>query len=148
MRYYLSSNILPNFNKIKDLLVNKKTEKLFLSFDGLHKINNKDKLLKYKLKTSHIKRTEPILLDKFPEIILYQSDVQWVSSVDEIMQIPFEHSTIEIIKTIYKLHPKSITSFIVERRNLVNNIYFSSKETIDNFSLKEDIDHFLTLLFL
>jgi len=148
MRYYLSSNISPNFNKIKDLLVNKKTEKLFLSFDGLHKINNKDKLLKYKLKTSHIKRTEPILLDKFPDIILYESDVQWVSSVDEIMQIPYEHSNIEIIKTIYKLHPKSITNFIVERRNLVNNIYFSSKETIDNFSLKEDIDHFLTLLFL
>ena len=146
MRYYLSSDISPNFNKIKDLLVNKKTEKLFLSFDGLYKINSKDKLLKYKLRTSHIKRTEPILLDKFPDIILYESDVQWVISVDEIMQIPYEHSTIEIIKTIYKLHPKSITNFIVERSNLVNNIYFSSKETIDNFSFKEDIEHFLKLL--
>ena len=148
MRYYLSSDISPNFNKIKDLLVNKKTEKLFLSFDGLYKINSKDKLLKYKLRTSHIKRTEPILLDKFPDIILYESDVQWVVAVDEITQIPYEHSTIEIIKTIYKLHPKSITNFIVERNNLVNNIYFSSKETIDNFSFKEDIEHFLTLLFL
>ena len=146
MRYYLSSDISPNFNKIKDLLVNKKTEKLFLSFDGLYKINSKDKLLKYKLRTSHIKRTEPILLDKFPDIILYESDVQWVISVDEIMQIPYEHSTIEIIKTIYKLHPKSITNFIVERSNLVNNVYFSSKETIDNFSFKEDIEHFLKLL--
>ena len=146
MRYYLSSNISPNFNKIKNLLVNKKTEKVFLSFDGLYKINDKDKLLKYKLKTSHIKRTEPILLDKFPDIILYESDVQWVISVDEIMQIPYEHSTIEIIKTIYKLHPKSITNFIVERSNLVNNVYFSSKETIDNFSFKEDIEHFLKLL--
>ncbi|GAG25733.1 unnamed protein product, partial [marine sediment metagenome] len=73
MRYYLSSNISPNFNKIKNLLVNKKTEKVFLSFDGLYKINDKDKLLKYKLRTSHIKRIEPILLDKFPDIILYES---------------------------------------------------------------------------
>ena len=50
-------------------------------------------------------------------------------------------------KIIYKFNEKSLTSLIFEYiNNNIHDFYFESNESIDNYSVKEDINSFLSLL--
>ena len=74
------------------------------------------------------------------------SKIKWIQ-IDTVYKIPTEHAIIDITTHIYKLHPKSNTSFIIELKDdTIQDYYFESKETLENHSLKEDINSFLSLL--
>jgi hypothetical protein len=74
------------------------------------------------------------------------SKIKWVK-FDTLYNIPIKHQVLDIKIYSYKLHPKSITTFIVEEYNGdVNDYYFESIEAFDNHSLLEDINSFLSLL--
>ena len=66
---------------------------------------------------------------------------------ETVYKIPTQHAILNIKKYIYKLHQKSNTSFIIELTNdKIQDYYFESKEELENHSLKEDINSFLSLL--
>ena len=74
------------------------------------------------------------------------STINWVK-FDTLYNIPIKHQVLDMKIYSYKLHPKSITTFVVEEYNgAVNDYYFESIEAFDNHSLLEDINSFLSLL--
>ena len=141
MRYYTDKDIPNNWSQmlIKQLTETQK-EQWILTHEGLYKYIN-DVLHKFKLWLSE---------DESPNIetksIIKPSNINWVK-FDTLYNIPIKHKVLDIKIYSYKLHPKSITTFIVEEYNGdVNDYYFESIESFDNHSLLEDINSFLSLL--
>ena len=140
MRYYISL-YNPQFYNIESKLEKEINEKILLSFNGLYKIIN-DALFKFKLYHSNILDSTKIINTHK----IYCTDYKWIKCKEEEMQIPYEHSFIKQKKSIYRLHPKSLTAFIIEKSPIKIDYYFLSKELPDNHSLIEDINAFLALL--
>ena len=140
MRYYTDKDIPNNWSQmlIKQLMETKK-EQWILTHEGLYKyINNV--LHKFKLWLSD--NEVPIETKS----IIKPSKIKWVK-FDTLYNIPIKHRVHDMKIYSYKLHPKSITTFIVEEYNgNVNDYYFESDEEFDNHSLLEDINSFLSLL--
>jgi len=115
-----------------------KKEQWILTQEGLYKyINNR--LHKFKVCLTD----EEIVNDTDS---IYQSNMK-CTNFDTVYNIPIKHKVINVKTSIFKLHPKSITTFIIEEHDdKVNDYYFESEEAIDNFSLLEDIDSFLSML--
>jgi hypothetical protein len=140
MRYYTQSK-LPNntLYLCKKYLNESNAEKWILTCEGLFKYVNNN-LHKFKLWLSEDEDFLPNNLNIKP------SKIKWIQ-IDTVYKIPTEHAIIDITTHIYKLHPKSNTSFIIELKNdTIQDYYFESKETLENHSLKEDINSFLSLL--
>ena len=141
MRYYTDKDIPNNWSQmlIKQLTETQK-EQWILTQEGLYKyINNV--LHKFKLWLSD---TESPNIET--KSIIKPSNIKWVK-FDTLYNIPIKHKVLDIKIYSYKLHPKSITTFIVEEYNGdVNDYYFESIEAFDNHSLLEDINSFLSLL--
>jgi len=140
MRYYADAQLPTNWSwKMTDILVNSTLEKRILTHEGLYKYVG-NKLHKYKLCLAD-------LSDESSESHKIKSSImKWVK-YDTVYNIPTKHKILDIRINIYKLHPKSTTTFVVEEfNNSVNDYYFKSVEDIDNYSLLEDIDSFLSLL--
>ena len=141
MRYYTDKDIPNNWSQmlIKQLTETQK-EQWILTHEGLYKyINNV--LHKFKLWLSD---TESPNIET--KSIIKPSNIHWVK-FDTLYNIPIKHKVLDIKIYSYKLHPKSITTFIVEEYNGdVNDYYFESIEAFDNHSLLEDINSFLSLL--
>ena len=141
MRYYTDKDIPNNWSQmlIKQLMETKK-EQWILTHEGLYKyINNV--LHKFKLWLSD--NEVPIIETKS---IIKPSKIKWVK-FDTLYNIPIKHQVHDMKIYSYKLHPKSITTFIVEEYDgNVNDYYFESDEAFDNHSLLEDINSFLSLL--
>ena len=141
MRYYTDKDIPNNWSQmlIKQLTETRK-EQWILTHEGLYKyINNV--LHKFKLWLSE---DEPPNIET--KSIIKPSTINWVK-FDTLYNIPIKHKVLDIKIYSYKLHPKSITTFIVEEYNGdVNDYYFESIEAFDNHSLLEDINSFLSLL--
>ena len=141
MRYYTDKDIPNNWSQmlIKQLTETQK-EQWILTHEGLYKyINNV--LHKFKLWLSD---TESPNIET--KSIIKPSTINWVK-FDTLYNIPIKHKVLDIKIYSYKLHPKSITTFIVEEYNGdVNDYYFESIEAFDNHSLLEDINSFLSLL--
>ena len=139
MRYYTQSKLPSNTLYIyKKYLNDFKNEKWILTCEGLFKYVN-DHLCKFKLWLSN---------DEFKRnnLNIKSSNVRWIKT-DTVYKIPTEHAIIDMTTQIYKLHPKSNTSFIIELRDdKIQDYYFESKESIENHSLIEDINSFLSLL--
>jgi len=140
MRYYTDKDIPNNWSQmlIKQLTKTQK-EQWILTHEGLYKyINNV--LHKFKLWLSD--NESPIETKS----IIKPSKIKWVK-FDTLYNIPIKHQVHDMKIYSYKLHPKSITTFIVEEYNgNVNDYYFESDEEFDNHSLLEDINSFLSLL--
>jgi len=140
MRYYTDKDIPNNWSQmlIKQLKETQK-EQWILTHEGLYKyINNV--LHKFKLRLSD--NESPIETKS----MIKPSKIKWVK-FDTLYNIPIKHQVLDIKIYSYKLHPKSITTFIVEEYNGdVNDYYFESIEAFDNHSLLEDINSFLSLL--
>jgi len=141
MRYYTDKDIPNNWSQIltKQLTKTQK-EQWILTQEGLYKyIDNI--LHKFKLWLSNNESC-----DIETKSIIKPSDMRWVK-FDTLYNIPITHNVIDMKISSYKLHPKSNTTFIVEEHsNDVNDYYFESSEAIDNHSLLEDINSFLSLL--
>ena len=139
MRYYtqtkLPSNILylckSYLNEIND-------ERWILTCEGLYKYVN-NQLHKFKLWLSE---------DDFASnnLNIKPSNLKWIKT-DTVYKIPTKHVILNVKQHSYKLHPKSNTSFIIELTDdKIQDYYFESKEDLENHSLKEDINSFLSLL--
>ena len=141
MRYYTDKDIPNNWSQmlIKQLTETQK-EQWILTYEGLYKyINNV--LHKFKLRLSD--NESPIIETKS---MIKPSKIKWVK-FDTLYNIPIKHQVLNMKIYSYKLHPKSITTFIIEEYNGdVNDYYFESIEAFDNHSLLEDINSFLSLL--
>ena len=140
MRYYTDKDIHNNWSQmlIKQL-IEKRKEQWILTHEGLYKyINNV--LHKFKLRLSD--NESPIETKS----MIKPSKIKWVK-FDTLYNIPIKHQVLDMKIYSYKLHPKSITTFIVEEYDgNVNDYYFESDEAFDNHSLLEDINSFLSLL--
>ncbi|RZD39491.1 MAG: hypothetical protein CXT73_07575 [Methanobacteriota archaeon] len=140
MRYYTDKDIPNNWSQmlIKQLTETQK-EQWILTYEGLYKyINNV--LHKFKLRLSD--NESPIETKS----MIKPSKIKWVK-FDTLYNIPIKHQVLNMKIYSYKLHPKSITTFVVEEYNgAVNDYYFESIEAFDNHSLLEDINSFLSLL--
>ncbi len=140
MRYYTDKDIPNNWSQmlIKQLTETQK-EQWILTYEGLYKyINNV--LHKFKLRLSD--NESPIETKS----MIKPSKIKWVK-FDTLYNIPIKHQVLNMKIYSYKLHPKSITTFIIEEYNGdVNDYYFESIEAFDNHSLLEDINSFLSLL--
>ena len=140
MRYYTDKDIPNNWSQmlIKQLKETQK-EQWILTHEGLYKyINNVLHKFKFRLSDNE----SPIETKS----MIKPSKIKWVK-FDTLYNIPIKHQVHDMKIYSYKLHPKSITTFIVEEYNGdVNDYYFESIEAFDNHSLLEDINSFLSLL--
>ncbi len=137
MRYYTDKGIPTNWSYIlNDKLIETKNEQWILTQEGLYKYV-KNQLHKFKLWLP----TDDDDSDSLPSTIK-SSNMRWVK-YDLAYNIPIQHKIIDVKILIYKLHPKSTTTFIVEElNNIINDYYFASPEAIDNHSMLEDINSF------
>ena len=141
MRYYTDKEIPNNWSQmLTKQLTEIQKEQWILTHEGLYKyINNV--LHKFKLWLSDIE--SPNIETKS---MIKPSTINWVK-FDTLYNIPIKHQVLDMKIYSYKLHPKSITTFVVEEYNgAVNDYYFESIEAFDNHSLLEDINSFLSLL--
>ena len=145
MRYYTDKEIHNNWSQmlIKQLIETQK-EQWILTHEGLYKyINNILHKFKLRLSDNESDNESSIIETKS---IIKPSKIKWVK-FDTLYNIPIKHQVHDMKIYSYKLHPKSITTFIVEEYNGdVNDYYFESIEAFDNHSLLEDINSFLSLL--
>ena len=139
MRYYTQTKLPNNTLYLSKKYLNESnSEKWILTCEGLFKYVNNN-LHKFKLWLSD----DDLSTNKSP---IKPSNLRWIQ-IDTVYKIPTQHAIIDITKQIYKLHPKSNTSFIIELKDdKIQDYYFESKETLENYSLKEDINSFLSLL--
>ena len=139
MRYYTQTKLPSNTLYLcKKYLNESNSEKWILTCEGLFKYVNNN-LHKFKLWLSD----DDLSTNKSP---IKPSNLRWIQ-IDTVYKIPTQHAIIDITKQIYKLHPKSNTSFIIELKDdKIHDYYFEGKETLENYSLKEDINSFLSLL--
>jgi hypothetical protein len=141
MRYYTDKEIPNNWSQmLTKQLTEIQKEQWILTHEGLYKyINNV--LHKFKLWLSDIESP-----DIETKSMIKPSTINWVK-FDTLYNIPIKHQVLDMKIYSYKLHPKSITTFVVEEYNgAVNDYYFESIEAFDNHSLLEDINSFLSLL--
>jgi len=141
MRYYTDKEINNNWSQmLTKQLIGTKKEQWILTHEGLYKYIN-DVLYKFKL---WLTDNESLIIET--NSMIKPSKIKWVK-FDTLYNIPIKHQILDIKIYSYKLHPKSITTFIVEEYNGdVNDYYFESIEAFDNHSLIEDINSFLSLL--
>jgi hypothetical protein len=139
MRYYTETQLPGNILYLyKSYLNTTIDEQWILTCEGLYKYVN-NQLHKFKLWLSE---------DEFPpnNLSIKSSNMRWIKT-ETVYKLPMQHAVIDITKHIYKLHPKSNTSFIIESiNNKIQDYYFESNEELENHSLQEDINSFLSLL--
>lgn len=139
MRYYININNLSHTkHSIYEKKKNETDENWILTNEGLYKYV-KNNLFKYKLDLT-IEDTP----EKYGDIMV--RNMSWKKYSEE-WNIPLSHDIVKIKKVKYKVHEKSSTAFIIEyMENEIHDYYFESVENIDNYSLKEDINSFLSML--
>ena len=139
MRYYTQTKLPSNILYLcKSYLNDIHDEQWILTCEGLYKYVN-NQLHKFKLWLSE---------DDFPpnDLNIKPSNLKWIKT-DTVYKIPTKHIILNVKQHRYKLHPKSNTSFIIELTDdKIQDYYFESKEDLENHSLKEDINSFLSLL--
>ena len=139
MRYYTQTKLPGNILYLcKSYLNEINDEQWILTCEGLYKYVN-NQLHKFKLWLSE---------DDFASnnLNIKPSNLKWVKT-DTVYKIPTKHVILNVKQHSYKLHPKSNTSFIIELTDdKIQDYYFESKEDLENHSLKEDINSFLSLL--
>ena len=141
MRYYIDIKNMRNINKLLPYNSYKKNEKQILTKDGMFKYVNEE-LYKFKLNIYKHQLQETNIAKSF----ITPSHFQW-KKYDNAYNLPTIHCIINVNIAEYKLNNKSRTKFIVETvDDVLNDYYFESGETIDNHSLLEDINTFLSML--
>lgn len=140
--------------RIKELDINKvdilKLKEYFIkticnddlySTEGIYRMNkNKMQLLYFKDdKTSEIK-------DYLSGYTVFVDNSSTVFD-KETFQIPYDHIYLQTEELHYSLNKNALTKLIVERNSYKNkDIYFQTKENINNYHVKEDISTFLSLI--
>jgi len=144
MRFYPCKLDIDNFSyKLSKCIQKIHKDSLLLTNHGFYKYVG-DELYKYKIYTD---KKEDIVRKKYIQNIDFIiNNNQWIKKEKE-HRLPTEGETVYLERHIFLLSPKSKTKFVIEK--LEGNgldYYFTSKETADHHSLKEDIASFLSLL--
>ena len=140
MRYYIENQLPSNIlYLLEDKLCESKDEQWIITSKGIYKyVNNLLQLYKLQLSDS--------ISEKNTLSNIKPSEIKWIKTTEQY-RLPIKHAIINIKYNIYKLHPESTTSLIVELKdNIIYDYYFDSQETINNHFLIEDINSFLSLL--
>jgi len=141
MKLYLEELTLPSVND-KNLYKEIENNKIILSSDGEYRIINNN-LYKYCIGKDKKDEIFPNYLEKYT---LLASGSEFIRR-ELSSHIPYEHIIQEIQLHKYKLHPKSQTIFIIEKRdNKIIDFYFESPHEALDPSLKEDITSLLSYL--
>ena len=127
--------------KLKEYLTKTICNDDLYSTEGIYRMNkNKMQPLYFKDdKTSEIKG----YLSKYTVLV----DNSSVALEKETFQIPYDHIYLQIEELHYSLNKNAAIELIVERNNYKNkDVYFKTREDIDNYHIKEDISTFLSLI--
>ena len=141
MRYYTDTIIPANWGQLLNkYLVESKKEQWILTLEGKYKYVN-DELHKFKLWLPQNEEYNDIQANS-----IKMSNMNWIK-YGTVYNIPMLHKIIDIKLHTYKFHSKGTTTFIIEEfDDGINDYYFESNEKIDNHSLQEDINSFLSTL--
>ena len=138
MKYYIKE--LDEFNIKKLILEKENTIYKILTGDCLIKEHN-GKLYKYEIHDNNA----DIRVDNFIKNYTLLGTDFYEKKLDQIFHIPFDHHLLNIKQYVYSL--KGGTKFMVEYQDgKMIDFYFKSSEHCTNFSLKEDIYSFLSIL--
>ena len=141
MRYYIDGLFNINMNELVDYLKDQYEEKIILASDGYYKYI-KNELYKYKISNFDIDDNIIIQLNKNIKII--GSNYYW-NKCDKVYKIPFLHKCIN--KKIYKFKISDNITLIIEKiENKINDLYFTTSISHDDYFFKEEIISFLSSL--
>tara|TARA_B100001057_G_scaffold492945_1_gene586380 strand:- start:3947 stop:4384 length:438 start_codon:yes stop_codon:yes gene_type:complete len=139
MRYYIDGLLNININELVEYLKDQYDEKIILANDGYYKYINNE-LYKYKISNSNSNNNIIIQLNKNIKVI--GTNTQW-KKYDKVYKIPFSHKCIN--KKIYKFKiTKNITLIVEKIENKIQNLYFMSSLSHDNYFFKEEVISFLS----
>ena len=122
-------NLPCNISKFRDIYT---TDGMFRIFNNkLNKLTVVDKTIKTK---------------KLNELTLIL-DESYYDSKEKSRWLPLNHHVLDVIKKSYKLYPEgNISLNIIYENNIINDIYFETKENILDNNHENDILTFLSLL--
>ena len=142
MKHYIQELNIYNGNKLLNLQQKIESTTLFICHSGQYQIID-NKLYKY-IFPSH--RTTTIK-DYIKHYTLLSSATPIVDTNNEIYRLPHKHVVKEIKKIMFILHPKSQTSFVIEKnKDKIIDFYFESPHESMQKTLKEDISSLLSYL--
>ncbi len=141
MKYYLSELTLPPILNLKELYKETTTTKKILCKDGSYRITG-NKLCNFSI--DYINDSE--IINYIGNHTLFASDYKEEIN-NKKYYIPYIHHIVQLEYHKYKLHPKSSTSFIIEKNeNKIIDFYFESSLPPTHYSLKEDISSLVSYL--
>jgi len=140
MKHYIQELSIYSGNLIN---LQKKIEiiTLFICQDGQYQMIE-NKLYKYTFPdhTTTIK-------NYIKQYTLLSSVTPIIDTNNEIYRLPYKHVVKEIKKIMFILHPKSQTSFVIEKNeDKIIDFYFESPHESNQKTLKEDISSLLSYL--
>ena len=142
MKHYIRELTIHNGNNLKKLLKKNETCTLFICQDGQYQMV-KNKLYKWTFPST---QTEKIV-NYIQDYTLLSSEKEILDKNEIIWRIPYKHISKEIKKNIFMLHPKSQTSFVIEKcEGEIIDFYFESQHKSHQKTLKEDIISLLSYL--
>ena len=142
MKHYIQELTIHNGSNLKKLLEKTETFTLFICPDGQYQMV-KNKLYKYIFPSVKTTRIENYIQD----YTLLSSEIEILDTSEEICRLPYEHVSKEIKKSIFTFHPKSQTSFVIEKcERKIIDFYFESLHKSHQKTLKEDISSLLSYL--
>lgn len=141
MKYYIDGLLNININELVDYLKEQYEEKIILANDGYYKYI-KNELYKYKITNFNINDNIIVQLNKKIKII--GTNYYW-KKCDKVYKIPFSHKCIN--KKIYKFTITNNITLIIEKiENKINDLYFISNISHDDYFFKQQVISFLSIL--
>ena len=141
MKYYIDGLLNININELVDYLKEQYEEKIILANDGYYKYI-KNELYKYKIANFNINDNIIVQLNKKIKII--GTNYYW-KKCDKVYKIPFSHKCIN--KKIYKFKITNNITLIIEKiENKINDLYFISNISHDDYFFKQQVISFLSIL--
>ena len=140
-KYYLKLGI--NYKHINKLIENNiyhtvKKEDIILTNDGIIK---KEKMNYVKYTFEEEKESEKIYLDNLE----YYTDHSYEKNMEEVYQIPLEHTLLHVKKYIFKQYDASLIQFVIETcdYNIVDYYFEKNNKNFKILEIKNEIISFL-----
>ena len=142
MKHYIHELIIHSRTNLKKLQEKKEVFTLFICRDGQYQMME-NKLYKYTFPNSK----NITIKDYIDNYTLLSSETEMLDMSEEHWRLPPENITKEINKSIFTIHPKSQTAFIIEscEGNIID-YYFESQHASYQKTLHEDISSLLSYL--
>ena len=142
MKHYISELTMHNSSNLKKIRENKEIFTLFICPDGQYQIVNNTL---YKYTFPNCKST--IIKNYIANYTLLSTETEILDTKKAYWRLATEHITKEIKRSIFTIHPKSQTSFVIEScEGNITDYYFESPHRGHQKTLKDDISSLLSYL--